>query len=243
MLKNITWISVPLFLFAAVIAQGEAQVSNDAGHKEWEASFFAGFSAASDQTSLTPVEGQSSARPVGLDYKSGFLLGGRITQNLGSHFGAELEYSFADQPLDFIDLTPTLPNLKVDHNIHSIIYSVLVYPFDRSKRLRPYGTIGGGTSLFYIGTDSKNNAAAQGVVLKDSWKFAFSFGGGIKYLITNKLGVRADVRDQMTGVPDYGLPDVSPLLQNGGIGPAFRNAGTLHNLIVNVGLSYSWDAR
>ncbi|MGW8179921.1 MAG: hypothetical protein ACWGQW_14345, partial [bacterium] len=135
MLKNISWILVPLYLFAAFLSTSKAQNPADTGYKEWEASFFVGFSAASDQTSLTPIEGQSSARPVGLAYKDGYLLGGRITQNLGSHFGAELEYSFADQPLNFIDLTPTLPDLKVDHGIHSIIYSALIYPFDRTKRL------------------------------------------------------------------------------------------------------------
>jgi opacity protein-like surface antigen len=166
-----------------------------------------------------------------------------VTQNLGEYFGAELEYSFADQPLDFKNLRPSLPTLGVKHNIHSIIYSVLIYPFDRLGRLRPYGTIGGGTSFFYIGKDSKNKAAAQGIVLKDRWKLAFSFGGGVKYLLTHNLGVRVDVRDQITGVPNYGLPDTSPALPGGEIGAAFRADGRVHNWILNVGLNYYWNFR
>ncbi len=229
-----------LFLFFVISSLVSAQPQRIFNHAEWEASIFGGFASASDQSSLTPTEGVTSAREVGLDYKDGYLLGARITQNLGQKFGAELEYSFADQPLDFINLRPSLPTLGVRHNIHSIIYSVLVYPFERSKRLRPYGTVGGGTSLYYVGKDSKNKAAANGIVLKDCWKFAFSFGGGVKYLITNKIGVRVDVRDQITGVPNYGLPDTSPVLPGGEIGAAFRADGRVHNWLVNVGLNYYW---
>jgi len=241
MRKRITWLLVPLFLLSALSSLVAAQVQQAARHEEWEASFFGGFASVGDQSSLTPVEGQSSARSVGLDYKNGYLLGARVTQNLGDTFGAELEYSFADQPLDFINLRPSLPKLSVKHNIHSIVYSVLVYPFDQSGRLRPYGTIGGGTSFFYIGKDSKNQAATQGIVLKDRWKFAFSFGGGVKYLLTNKIGVRLDVRDQITGVPNYGLPDTSASLPGGELGAAFRADGRAHNWIVNVGLNYYFE--
>jgi opacity protein-like surface antigen len=243
MQKNKTRSLVLLLILTAVQSFVVAQITPPTIHSEWEASFFGGFASASDQTSLTPVEGQSSARPVGLDYKNGYLLGLRITQNLGEYLGAELEYSFADQPLDFVNLRPSLPTLDVKHNIHSIIYSILVYPFDRSGRLRPFGTVGGGTSFFYIGKDSKNKAAGEGIVLKDRWKFAFSFGGGVKYLLTNKLGVRVDVRDQITGVPNYGLPDTSPVLPGGEIGAAFRADGRIHNWMLNVGLNYYWNTR
>jgi opacity protein-like surface antigen len=240
MWKQTVRIFLLLIFLPAILPFALAQVGQEPRHLEWEASFFGGFSSASDQASLTPVEGAASARSVGLDYKDGYLLGARITQNLGELLGAELEYSFADQPLDFVNLRPSLPTLDVEHKIHSIVYSILVYPFDRSRRLRPYGTFGGGASFYYIGKDSKNKAASQGIVLKDRWKFAFSFGGGAKYLITNKIGVRVDVRDQISGVPNYGLPDTSPALPGGEIGAAFRADGRVHNLIVNVGLNYYW---
>jgi opacity protein-like surface antigen len=243
MQKYICRIILLILILTGVHSFAAAQAAQTPKHSEWEASFFGGFASASDQTSLTPVEGQSSARSVGLDYKNGYLLGMRITQNLGDYLGAELEYSYADQPLDFVNLRPSLPTLDVKHKIHSVIYSILVYPFPRSKRLRPYGTIGGGTSFFYIGKDSKNKAAAEGIVLKDRWKFAFSFGGGVKYLLTQKLGVRVDVRDQITGVPNYGLPDTSPILPGGEIGAAFRADGRVHNWMLNVGLNYCWGGR
>ena len=240
MRKQITRLIVPVLLLSILPCFTEAQSQKPPRHTEWEASFFGGFAAANDQTSLTPVEGENEARKVGLDYKRGYLLGTRLTQNLGAYLGAELEYNFADQPLTFINLRPDLPTLDVKHDIHSIIYSILFYPFDRSGRLRPYGSIGGGTSYFHIRKQSKNDAAAEGIVLKDRWKFAFSFGGGVKYLITNKLGVRVDVRDQIAGVPNYGLPDTSPVLPGGAIGAAFRADGQVHNWMVNVGFNYYW---
>jgi opacity protein-like surface antigen len=243
MRKQISLMLVPLWWLLIFSSNSIAQNREPLEHLEWEASFFGGVATAGDQTNLTPVEGENSARSVGLDYKSGYLIGTRITQNLGDHFGAELEYSYANQPMSFINLRPSLPELGADHSIHSITYSILVYPFDRLRRLRPYGTVGGGTSFFYIGKRSKDHAAAEGIVLKDRWKFAFSFGAGVKYLLTPRLAVRFDVRDQITGVPNYGLPDRSPVLPGGQIGAGFRADGRIHNWLFNVGLNYYWGGR
>ena len=110
---------VLLLILSALPAFAAAQAAPPKHHSEWEASFFGGFASASDQSSLTPVEGESAARSVGLDYKNGYLVGARVTQNLGEKLGAELEYSFADQPFDFKNLRPTLPNLATSiHTFH-----------------------------------------------------------------------------------------------------------------------------
>lgn len=219
-----------------------AQFPGPEVHKEWEFSLFGGASFLDDGTFLTPVEGLEIPRNVGIDYDSGYLVGVRVTQNLGRHLGAELEYSFANQPLGFQDIQPSLPALDLDQRIHSILYNILIYPLDRSSRWRPYGSIGGGTALYQLDPDSEIDALNEGLDLKDQWKFAFAVGGGLKYMLHDQWGVRFDVRDQITGVPDYGLPRTAEVDQ-GEIGPALRPQGNFHNWQVSLGLIYGWSRR
>jgi opacity protein-like surface antigen len=240
MYNHLRWFLTTLVTLILAEGQISAQLLQPPAHREWEISVFGGVASAGDTSSLTPVEATSSGRIVGLEYKSGYLLGVRITQNLGQNLGAELDYNFANQPGAFVDLTPSVSRLDLHHNTHSLVYSLLYYPLDRSSRLRPFATLGGGASLFNVSGDSKEKAASEGIALSDSWKFAFSFGGGVKYLLVGPLGVRFDIRDQITGVPDYGLPNTAPLVMGENPGAAFRPDGKLHNWLVNLGLSYTW---
>jgi outer membrane protein W len=124
----------------------------------------------------------------------------------------------------------------VDHGIHTFQYSILVYGFGRSSRLRPYGQFGGGAQLFYIDGNSKNVGLTQGLTLKERWKFAVNFGGGAKYLIGKNWGVRFDVRDVISGTPDYGLPH-----ETSESNPGFRPDGSVHNWQISTGFFFSWE--
>lgn len=208
--------------------------------KKWEFSFLAGVSSSGDQTSSTPISGQELTRNVGLEYASGYLVGFRITENLGEHFGAELEYSFANQPMAFRNLRPNLPRLELDHREHSVVYDVLYYPLPRSSRIRPYALAGIGACFFQIDGDSMDDALSQSVSLRNRWKLAGTWGGGVKYFITDKWGVRFDIRDQISGIPDYGLPHVAPSFQ-GVSGPAFKPDGLLQTWQISAGVLVVWN--
>jgi len=213
-------------------AWGQIRVPGD---DKWETSFFFGLSGAGDAGFVTPIE-EGGTRDVGLNLDASYLLGVRVTENLGRYFGAELEYSFANRPLVFVDLLPDLPALGLDHKIHQLAYSVVVYAADRSRRLRPFGSIGFGTSLFRVSGSSKEEALEQGVELKDRWKPALSFGGGLKYRLGRHWGIRVDFRDQITGFSDFGLPsrasDTEP------VQAGFRPDGVMHNWNISGGLAY-----
>ena len=206
-------------------------------HLEWELSFFAGASFAGDKSGATPVQGQENEFwLVKLDYTSGFLAGLRLTQNINERLGAELDYTFSNQPLAFVDIKPALSRFDVEHSIHTFQYSILVYGLKSSSRFRPYGQFGGGTQLFYISGNSKNEGLVKGLTLKENWKFAVNFGGGAKYLVGKNWGFRFDVRDVISGVPDYGLPHTTSVHK-----PGFRPDGMLHNWQVNAGFFFSWE--
>ena len=43
-----------------------------------------------------------------------------------------------DQPMAFVNLTPTLPRLDLDHRTHSLVYNVLYYPLPPESSLRRF---------------------------------------------------------------------------------------------------------
>jgi outer membrane protein W len=206
---------------------------------KWELSLLFGLSAVGDKTSVTPVDGQEETRLVTLDFSSGYMAGGRITENLTDNLGAELEYSFANQPMAFLDVRPTLPRLDLKHHVHSAVYSLVFYPTISNPRLRPYVSAGMGAAFFQIEGASRAEAARQGVDLQNVWKLAGAVGGGVKYLIGDLWGVRFDIRDQITGVPGFGLPKSSPSFQ-GNVSPGFNPDGLLHNWQLSTGVMFYW---
>jgi opacity protein-like surface antigen len=207
---------------------------------KWEFSLLFGLSRVSDHSSATPVDGEDTLRLVTLDFASGYIAGVRVTENFGRSFGAELEYTLANQPFGFINLHPNVPRLDLDHRVHSLTYDFLYYPLPPTRRWHPYGAVGIGVALYQLDGNSREAAEADGFALEDRWKLAANFGGGVKYMLTPKVGVRVDLRNQMTGVPGYGLPQSSPTFQ-GNQGAGFKTEGVLHNLQFSTGLLFAWD--
>ncbi|HXK62608.1 MAG TPA: outer membrane beta-barrel protein, partial [Acidobacteriota bacterium] len=221
-----------LFCFP-LMAQAPFSYRND----KWELSFFTGSSHRGDDIYVTPLEG-GGTRDVGLRFASGYLIGGRITENLGQHFGAELDYSLSNQPVQFRNLAPLIPAVNFDHRVHSIAYTVLFYGLKRKNRIRPYAAIGPGISLYDSFGDLEGVAATKGLTLKDRWKAAFIVGGGVKFRVGEQVGLRFDVRDHITGVPDFGFPERGTAQD-----PGFRPEGQLHNWQFGVGVFYSFSGR
>jgi len=211
-------------------------------HRDWEGSGFSGGSFAGDFSFPTPVsgDGQEGSRTVGVHYASGYQVGARITQNLGDFWAASLEYNFANQPLRFTNLSPGIQSLSLSHNVHHVSYNALYLPLTRKRRLRPFATIGAGAALFYIPGRSKEEALALGVSLRDSWEFAFNWGGGLKYLAADQVALTFDVRDQISGLPSYGLPR-SARITNGQYQPGIARSGRINIWQLNFGVAYQWD--
>ncbi|MFB3904640.1 MAG: hypothetical protein ACE15E_14415 [Acidobacteriota bacterium] len=208
------------------------------GRKDkWEFSIFAGSSHRGEDVYVTPFEGTLS-RDVTLRFAPGYLVGARISENLGGRFGAELDYSLANQPVEFRNLAPTLLLLSLDQRVHNIAYTVLFYGLKRNSRLRPYAAVGPGISLYETFGTAEDNAAALGLNLKHRWKAAGIIGAGVKYRTTEETGFRFDVRDHITGVPDFGLPGAGTIQTAG-----FRPDGQLHNWQFSVGFFYSFSGR
>ncbi|MEE2823174.1 MAG: hypothetical protein VYA53_09350 [Acidobacteriota bacterium] len=206
---------------------------------KWEFSGFIGFGGAGDDTFVTPVE-EGTTKNVKLDIDQGYALGIRITENRGRFFGAELEYSVTNHPLSFQQLSTALPSITLDHRMHKLAYSFLLYGLGQEKIIRPFGSVGLGTSFFHVSSDSRDKALMQGADLKNRWKLAVSYGGGVKVKLTPGWGLRVDFRNQITGVPDFGFPSQAPLLALGGTGLGFRPDGVLYSWQTIIGFIYAF---
>jgi hypothetical protein len=81
-----------------------------------------------------------------------------------------------------------------------------------------------------------------GVRFTDPWKVSFHWGGGVKYLMRDQVGVVLQFNDSASGVPGYGLPTTA-LDLTGQFTPGFRPDGVAHNWLVSIGFTYQWDER
>lgn len=239
--KHPSWLVMAILLFAA---SGDAQTVFLPSHRAWEFSVFGGGSFIGDRQFPTPVTGssQETLRTVGLHYGTGPQLGVRMSEIRWDHWGADFDYSYSNQPLTFTNLSPDIPSLGLGHSIHRFIYDVDYYPFDRRSRLRPFAFAGAGVSLFYLDGSSKSSAASLGVHLEDQWKFTFSWGGGVKYLVMDHIAFSFRFADNVTGVPGYGLPRSANEV-GGRFVPGFTPDGYQHNWLVAVAFDYQWGQR
>jgi hypothetical protein len=223
----------------AAMAQG---VYTDWWFYEWEVTPFAGGSFGKTFDFPTFTDGiPTPTHTVGVRYGSGYQVGVNCRQNLGDYWAADLQYTFANAPMEFTNLTPSVPNLRLGQSIHTFTYNGTYQALSYRHRFHPYARAGAGATLFFLNGSSKSGAEALlGVPLRDSWKFAVSYGGGFKFLFDEEVGMTFDVRDTVSGVPSYGLPRTAQVV-NGVFIPGLDRDGFLHNFQVNLGLTFRWN--
>lgn len=226
---------------ALVLAGGIAQpvrgqAAAESHPRKWEFSFLAGAGSLSDRT-FGPAASGNGSPLVRLDYNAGYSLAFGVTENLAEKFGAEMRYGIGSLPLAAASQTEESTTAAQAHRVHGLIYSLIVYPQGwRRGLLVPYALAGLGASLFQPSGDA--GAASQGLVLKNRWKLAGEMGGGVKLYLDPPWSLRFEVRDRITGVPDYGLSRAAA--QGEGAGAGLPASGRLHHWQFQAGFSYNF---
>jgi len=228
-----------VFLLALLCCRSAfAQTPSEPEHREWEVSLFLGSSSGSKFEFPTPVLGtdQELSRTVGIRYDAGPLIGVRVNQNLGDFWAADLEYTLANQRVHFTNLSPSIQSLSLNQFINHISYDVSILPWRRSKRFRPYGDLGTGLVAFYIPGSLKKDVSG----LRDSWEFLVNWGGGFKYLVMDEFALTFDMKDRLSQVPTYSLPEVARVV-NGQYQPGIARHGVMQTWQFNIGFTFQWD--
>lgn len=147
-----------------------------------------------------------------------FSIGARGGVRLGvdgrGYWGMDLIYSYGTNATRILNKTSGADFAFTMRN-HQVSYNLLFYPagLSRNKTAFPYATIGVGGTFFTLSKKTVNEALDpnRGGLgkLRNENIFAFNAGGGVRFKLNEKYGIRLDVRDYITRAVRYQLPKVS----------------------------------
>ena len=175
-------------------------------------------------------------------FQNGIKVGVRGTINLREHWGAEGTYSFSSNSLRVTQVGPAAVQTFGVH-LHQFTGNALYFFTAKDKTFRPFLTAGVGLSRFSPTSDAKLAAAqnflGQPAVLTATSAFNFNFGAGIETRPWEHLGLRLDVRDHLTGIPRFGLPETAASPG----APFFPIHGRAQDFEITSGLIYYFVAK
>jgi hypothetical protein len=168
------------------------------------------------------------ARPHIFGFSPGVAVGGFIGQNLYRQIGGELRYTFQFSNLK---LSGGGSDASFRGQTHTLQYNVLWHARPVRSRMRPFVGVGAGMRVFR-GTGKENAyQPLSGFALltkTQEWKLMAAAGGGIKYRLTPRLSLRAEVWDYATPFPSRVIAS----------SPSASLGGWLHDIVPMVGLTF-----
>jgi opacity protein-like surface antigen len=142
-------------------------------------------------------------------FESGPRAGIRGTASLTDRVSIEGTYSFGKNNLRVTNVR-TIPVLRLfETRTHQLSGNVMYYMASLSEDWKPFVTVGLGITKLSPTQEAAAVASLRFLddpaVIQSSNKFGVNFGGGTEYQVANSLGLRADFRNHLTGVPTFGL--------------------------------------
>ncbi len=151
------------------------------------------------------------------DLVNGGLVGFRLVQNIWNyvsleqtamvHGTANLEYRVPGSNQDY----------ALGARMRQFHFNPVLHLKPRESRVRPFLTMGFGLDWFGVTDDARrqvgngvNTPFRQLVNLESMFRPSFNYGGGIKAKLTDRIGLRFDMRGFTTAASDFGVPAVGP---------------------------------
>ena len=170
-------------------------------------------------------------------YQTGGKVGFRYTADLNEFWAGEAGYSLGRNSLRVTDLDQPNTFSIFEINVHQFSANALYYFNPPAEDLRPFVTFGLGVTRFSPTDDAQANAAqnlfGEPAVINGSTKFGVNFGGGVENRMSDRMGMRFDVRDHLMAIPRYGLPEMEP-----SSGSFYPVDGSVHNFELGVGIVF-----
>jgi len=151
----------------------------------------------------------------------GYVGGLRLGVNPSKYFGLELWADYTQGNVEFRSSTGIYPGTTnslpaYGFEAHNYVFGLngVFNLRPRGSRVQPYLTAGP-TGVQFTPTDKAENYARQPAVnalfhsanLNDNLQAGINYGGGIKFHLTDHLGLRLDGRGISTRMATYGLPN------------------------------------
>ncbi|MGA8027342.1 MAG: outer membrane beta-barrel protein, partial [Bryobacteraceae bacterium] len=172
-----------------------------------------------DVIELDPFGGVSLIGQVnrGLDeqFIKGGTGGGRVTYNISNHIGIEASYNFTINNVRLVTpIAPGLPSYDFHEEIHYPALNVVFNLKPRGSKVQPYLIAGVGPIFFkphqhyeQIAREPAVDAIYHSANLGENTQVAFNYGGGIKFHLSEHLGLRFDARGFYSRNPTFRLPN------------------------------------
>jgi opacity protein-like surface antigen/outer membrane protein OmpA-like peptidoglycan-associated protein len=131
--------------------------------------------------------------PFGYSFVNGGVLGVRVRENLAEHFGLEQSFTFlGNNNVQF-------PGALVGTRLRQLYFNGNLIGYDNESRVRPYFSGGVGVSMF----NPEDVPVVSLVQLDNSNEFAYNFGGGLKFKLTDHFGLDFSLRDFLHKTPTF----------------------------------------
>jgi hypothetical protein len=170
----------------------------------------------------------SFAGSASAGFSPGVSAGAFLGQNLYRNLSGELRYDFQ---VTGLKVSSGGSDATFNGQTHTLHYDVLWHLPTRRARLRPFVAGGAGIRAFRgTGEETAYQPLADFALLTrtEQYKLMVCGGGGLKYAITPRLTMRAEVLD-------YASPFPSKVIAPG---PGARLGGWLNDVVPMVGLSF-----
>lgn len=182
---------------------------------------------------------QQVDKGLGTKLVNGGAFGFRATENFWKYIGLEQAFTYSANNVRFLTpVTPGGPQLDFGHRIYQYSLNPVFYFSERGSKIRPFLTAGI-SALNFQPTDSGKgwarnqvNSALMASGLDNNLKVGLNYGGGLKWHLSERLGLRFDVRGIMAPNPTFRL-----MSYNAG-GLYIPRGEKLHGVQTTVGLTY-----
>ena len=163
--------------------------------------------------------------------EGGGIMGARLTENFWNYFGIEEDFGFFSyHRLDFRSPTDSGESIPVfGTHVYQGSGNGVIYFTPRDSKFRPFVTAGVGEAWFVPNASAEHAARALPADagfqnFRSSTGLELNWGGGLKYQLSRRFGLRMDARGLYGHTPQFGLPATS---YTGGatIPYGFRNFG------------------
>lgn len=152
------------------------------------------------------------------DQSNGGVVGFRVTHNFWNHVSLEGTGMVQGVANTIYRIPGTDQNYTFGTRQRQFMVNPVFHFTGREARVRPFVTFGFGMDYFGV-TDAARSQVGNGVNtpfqqiirLESQWRLAGNYGTGVKAKITDRIGLRFDVRGFLTSHPDFNVPGAGPV--------------------------------
>jgi opacity protein-like surface antigen len=133
------------------------------------------------------------------EYTDGVRIGARMSFDFRNYFAHEVSYVFQQAKFKVtadteMNLTQTVQ--ETSSQIHNYSYNFVAHATPRDSRVRPFVTGGVGATAFIP-------PGYSSLQVRGETKVGYNYGAGVKFLLSDKYGIRFDARDHAMGKPFF----------------------------------------